>query len=490
MSIVDDVARDRDELLARVAKETCSELVEESRTDAGNARRLVALHGDRFRYCGPHGRFYVFDDQRWTPDDTGQVERYAKDTAIQILQAAGAVEDSAERQLLAKWAISTESESRLRAMMNLSRSEPEIPVLPDELDRDPYLLNVQNGTLDLRTWELREHDPADLITKMAGTHFDPNARAPRFEAFLREVLDGDPELIRFVQRLVGYSLTGSTKEQMLAFLYGLGQNGKSTLLDVILEVMGDYGIQAEPELLLASYGNTHPTGLADLHGARLAVTTEVAQGRRLDEVTVKQLTGGDRLKARFMRQDFFEFKPEFKILVAANHKPIIKGTDIAIWRRIRMVPFNVTIAPEKRDPDLGAKLRQELPGILAWAVRGCVDWTRNGLGAPAAVVEATAEYRTEMDVMGEFLEDCTATGPGAEVGATDLYKTYREWCENRGEKPVTQTVFGREMTDRGFDRGKDTDTRVTTYLGVQLRKGSKGLDPHSGMNTKKDSHVA
>lgn len=465
------------------------ELVEEESTDGGNARRMVALHGDLFRYCDPWGKDLIWDGRRWEVDRTRQLERIAKATVRQMYEAAPAVTDTAKRQDLAKWAARSDMLPRYRAMVDLARSEPGITVLPEELDADPYLLNVQNGTLDLRTGDLKDHDPADLLTKMAGTSWDPDATAPRFEQFLREIFAGDAELIRFWQAFFGYCLTGSTKEQVLAFLYGLGANGKSTLLDVLMELMAEYATQSEPELLLARYGNSHPTGLADLHGARLVVTTEVGQGRRVDEVQVKQLTGGDRIKARFMRQDFFEFKPEFKLVIAANHKPIIKGTDHAIWRRIRMVPCTVTIPEEERDPDLPAKLRAELPGILAWAVRGAIDWKHHGLGQPAAVMEATREYRTEMDVMGEFLNECTATGPGLEVESRDLHDAYKRWCEDAGEKALNRTAFGREMTDRGFERGQDTKSRRATYIGLKV-KVSEGVSPDFGINTKDASRVA
>lgn len=287
-------------------------------------------------------------------------------------------------------------------MVTLAESEPGIPVLPGELDRDPWLLNVKNGTVDLRTGELRPHKRDDLITKIVPVEYDSEASCPTWLAFLNRIMDGNERLIAFLQRAAGYSLTASTQEQCFFLLYGTGANGKSVFLTTLLAVMGDYGIQAAPDLLLAKSGESHPTEVADLFGARLVVATETEAGRRLAENLVKQHTSGDRLKARFMRQDFFEFEATFKIWLATNNKPIVKGTDYAIWRRIKLIPFTVTIPPEERDKSLPAKLRQELHGILAWAVQICLEWQKYGLNEPQEVTAATCAYRDEQDILGSW----------------------------------------------------------------------------------------
>jgi putative DNA primase/helicase len=267
-------------------------------------------------------------------------------------------------------------------------------------------------------------------------------------------LAGRRELIHFLQKAIGYSLTGNTQEQCFFILYGTGANGKSTLLDTLLALLGSYAKQAAPDVLLSKSIDRHPTELADLMGARLVTAIETGEGRRLAENLVKQMTGGDRIKARFMRQDFFEFSPTFKLFLATNHKPQIRGTDYAIWRRIRLIPFTVTIPEEERDPTLPEKLRVELPGILAWAVRGCLAWQHEGLKPPAEVAHATEAYRTEMDVLAAFLADCCVVHRNARVKASELYHIYTQWCEDNGEHVENQRSFGMRLSERGFERCK------------------------------------
>jgi putative DNA primase/helicase len=435
-------------------------------TDLGNARRMVELHGDDFRWCGPWGRFVVYDGKRWKQDDTGAVERMAKDTVRSIYQEAADAGDGDRRKALAKHATRSEAANRLQAMIGLTRSEPGIPVLPADLDGEPWLLNVENGTLDLRSGKLREQRREGLITKLAPVEYDPEAQAPTWEAFLKRVLPSEA-LRRFVQRAIGYSLTGSVEEQILLFLYGTGANGKSTLVNAVLELLGDYGKQAAPDLLVVKQG-AHPTELADLFGARFVASVEVEDGRRLAESLVKQLTGGDKIKARYMRQDFWEFSPTHKIFLAANHRPTVRGTDHAIWRRIKLVPFDVTIPKEEQDPRLPERLREELPGILAWAVRGCLEWQHEGLGEPEEVRSATESYRAEMDVLAAFLEDRCVVDPNATVGATPLWNAYQEWCRETGEYAGTQTAFGRRLRERGFESGRHPKNRKKEWRGIGL----------------------
>jgi putative DNA primase/helicase len=352
-------------------------------------------------------------------------------------------------------------------MLKLAQSEPDIPINPDQLDAHAYLLNVSNGTLDLKQGELRGHLREDHLTKRLEVIYNQTARCPRWEAFLERILAGRQELIRFVQKAIGYSLTGNTQEQCFFILYGTGANGKSTLLDTLLALLGSYAKQAAPDVLLSKSIDRHPTELADLMGARLVTAIETGEGRRLAENLVKQMTGGDRIKARFMRQDFFEFSPTFKLFLATNHKPQIRGTDYAIWRRIRLIPFTVTIPEEERDPTLLEKLRTELPGILAWAVRGCLAWQREGLKPPADVTHATEAYRAEMDVLAAFLTDCCVVHRNARVKASELYQTYTQWCEDNGEQTENQRSLGMHLTERGFERKRGT-AGVHIWEGIGL----------------------
>jgi putative DNA primase/helicase len=415
-------------------------------TDLGNAERLAGRHGHDLVHVYGLG-WHVWTGRIWERDETGQVERRAKETVRSIYEEAAQTADDEKRKALATWAKQSESASRLGAMISLARSEPSIPLKADQLDSDPWLMNVQNGTLDLRTGDLKPHERDDLITKLAPVEYDPDATAPTWEKVLEQVLPN--QAVRdFVQRYAGYSLTGDVSEQILLFLYGTGANGKSTLINALLEVMGDYAKQAAPELLTLKHG-AHPTELADLKGARFVASIEVEEGKRLAESLVKQMTGGDRIKARFMRQDFFEFDPTHKIWLAANHRPVVRGTDHAIWRRIKLVPFEVTIPEPKQDPKLPEKLRAELPGILAWVVRGCLEWQREGLGEPEEVRSATESYRADMDPIGEFLEEMCILNENAWTAASELRRGYLGWAKDAGENPLDWHA----VTDRLKERG-------------------------------------
>src|SRR5215208_3158020 len=410
-----------------------------TRTDYGNAERFVDEHGGSVCWCGPWRKFLVYDGRHWVRDDTGEVERLMKATVRGIYAEASEAEDSQERKAIADHAKRSESAKRINDALRLARSEPSIPILPRELDADPWLLNVLNGTVDLRTRELRQHDRKDLITKLAPVEYDPDAKASTFEAFMVRMLPSEA-LRRFVQRVIGYAAAGVVSEEVLVILYGVGANGKSTLVNVVMEALGDYAMQAAPELLLAKNGS-HPTELADLFGARFVASVETDEGRRLAEGLVKQLTGRDPIKARRMREDFWQFDPTHTVFLATNHRPEVKGTDHAIWRRVKLVPFEVAIPESEQDKRLAEKLRGELPGILAWIVQGCLEYQREGLGEPDEVKAATQGYRSEMDVLAAFIEDRCVVHPKAHVGATPLYRAYKDWCEDAGESQLTQTKF-------------------------------------------------
>jgi putative DNA primase/helicase len=435
-------------------------------TDYGNAERFVDEHGGRVRWCGPWGKWLVFDAKRWVIDDTSEVERLIKTTVRGIYAEAAEAEDSKERKAIADHAKRSESAKRIADALRLARSEPGIPILPRQLDANPWLLNVLNGTIDLRTDEIRPHDREDLITKIVPVEYDPEAKAPTFESFLERILPSEA-LRRFVQRSIGYAAAGVVSEEVLVILNGVGANGKSTLVNVVMEALGDYAMQAAPDLLLAKRGS-HPTELADLFGARFVASVETDEGKRLAEGLVKQLTGRDPIKARRMREDFWQFDPTHTVFLATNHRPEVKGTDHAIWRRLKLAPFEITIPEAEQDKGLPEKLREELPGILAWIVRGCREWQRDGLGEPEEVRSATTSYRADMDVLAGFIEDRCVVDPDAWTKFADLYASYQDWCDESGEKAETKRRFGTRLKERGFEPDRGTGN-VPIRRGIGLR---------------------
>jgi putative DNA primase/helicase len=440
-------------------------------TDVGNAERLIDAHGDDLLCVNGRGPWLAYDDTRWRWDDRGELVRRARATVKTLFQEAALLEGK-ERDALWTHARKSESDHALEAMISIARCD--VPVQIDSLDRDPFLLNVRNGTIHLETGTLKPHRRQDLITKIAGTAYDPAATCPKWIAFLNRIIDNNAGLIGFLQRAVGYSLTGDTSEQVIFILYGTGANGKSTFLRLLADVLGDYARQAPARALLNNRNDEHPTAIAGLRGARLVSAVEVDEGRRLAEGLVKQLTGGDRVSARLMRQDYFEFTPTFKIILAVNHRPEIRGTDLAIWRRIRLVPFNVTIPAAEQDRHLVDTLRAELPGILSWAVQGCLAWQRDGLGAPAAVTTATETYRADMDLLAAFLETETVQGPDFSASKSDLYAAFNRWCETNGEQSITHKAFALRLSERGFKDWRGTGGRHF-WRGIGLPAKAAGV---------------
>ncbi|HEX7126648.1 MAG TPA: phage/plasmid primase, P4 family [Thermodesulfobacteriota bacterium] len=443
-------------------------------TDTGNAERLVAADGEDLRYCEQAGRWFVYDHAAgvWIRDEAGEVMRRAKMIPRAMYQEAAGLADDKARAALVAHARKSESEPALRRMVKLAESEPGIPIRLDAFDADPWVFNVANGTLDLREGTFGPHRRERLLTKRAPVAYDPDAECPTFRAFLARIFAGDQDVIGFVQRAVGYSLTGDTSEQILLFLWGLGANGKTTLLELLRALLGDYAEVADFSTFLASDRDGPRNDLAKLRAARLVTAVEVGEGRRLAEALVKQVTGGDMLTARFLFHEFFTFRPAFKLWLAANHKPAIKGTDHAIWRRIRLIPFTVTIPPEEQDRDLPAKLRAELSGVLNWALEGCRAWQRDGLGQAEAVRQATAAYQAEQDPVGPFLDEACVLEPSAYVPSNALRNAYERWCEANGEKPVSPRAFADRLKERGLVADKGTGGR-RQWLGIRLVEGSE-----------------
>lgn len=384
--------------------------------------------------------------------------------AMQI--RAATILDPGERKKYEKWARQTQNRARIIAAIELAKSEPGIAVSSADLDQDGMTINAQNGVIDLRTGELRPHSRADLMTKMCDANYDPGADCARFLAFVRRIMAEDPELIAFMQRLLGYCITGDTSEQCLFFLHGRGANGKSVLLNTVRAVLGPYAKQAQAETFMKR-GNAASNDLARLAGVRLITVSELEDGRQAAESLLKQFTGGDTLTVRYLFQEFFEYVPIGKLVIAANHQPTLTASDDAIWRRIHQIPFSVVIPPPERDRQLAAKLLAERDGILAWLVEGAVDYLKNGLQVPASVRNATAAYRREIDSLGMFLDDCCEREPTARATTSLLYAAYTKWCADEGAEPMKVDQFGRELTKRGFGREKIGGVAWRTGLRVR-----------------------
>lgn len=459
-------------------------------TDMGNATRFAKDHRGQALYVPEQGKWFLWDGRRWALDLGPGVIALAKATIRGIYAEAGYADDPKERRALAAHAVKSEQEARLRAAVFLAQSEPGMSAPADELDRDPFAFNVLNGTVDLKTGQVRQARREDLITKLAPVTFDSEAACPRWDAFLERILGRDADLTAFLRRACGYSLTGSTRERVLFLLWGTGRNGKSTFLRVLMDILGDYALKTPASTLMARKGDAIPNDVARLKGARFVVAVETDRERRLAEALVKELTGGtDKIAARFMRAEWFDFAPEFKLFLATNHKPVVKDTSEAIWDRIRLIPFAVRIPEAEKDDVLAETLvREEAAGILAWAVRGALEWQQGGLGVPRIVRQATATYRAEQDLLGGFLHERCHVDPVASVGATELYKAYVSWCEESGDKPAPQRTVGLALAERGFMDDRTKHGRYRT--GLRLLEPDEEPDDASTLMTLDDADSA
>lgn len=436
-------------------------------TQLGNAERLVAAERDNIRCVWATGTWLIWDAAagHWAENLTGELQRRARRMVRAIGEEMQEIEDMDAADAVWQHALRSESQQNIRAAIELAGSEEGVAIMADQLDQDPWLFNVANGTIDLRTGRLRPHDPADLITRRSPAEFHPDRACPTWLAFLDEIFSGDAEMILFIQRMLGHALTGDTSEQVLPVLIGGGRNGKSVLVNVVLSIMGSYAIQAETGLLLAKATEGHSTGLTDLKGVRLAVTVEPDEGRRLNESLVKALTGGEKMRARRMRADNSEFEVMAKLWMVANHRIVIRGSDKGIWRRIRSVPFSVTIPEERVDRRLTEKLLAERDGILAWMVQGATEWAdslshadvhRRGYTLPSAVARATNDYQVDMDVVGQFIDECCVVGEEARVRSAEVYAAWRTWSSTTaGEYHVSQKVFSMRLEEKFTKRRSD-----------------------------------
>jgi putative DNA primase/helicase len=421
-------------------------------TDSGNAECFRKLYGHQYTFVFEKKRWFRDNGIRWE-DDNERVILKMLDTIRERGRQAWELQDLDKQKSIIKWCLY--SESRMKLNSALSIAESMMPQSINSFDADPWKLCCANGAVDLKTGDLLTPKRDDWFYKSTNILYDPVAKCIRFLQFLEEIFNGDRELINFIEKAVGYLITGLTVEQVLFILYGTGANGKSVLLNILGELLGDYAITTPASTFKDNpYHDSIPNDIARMAGARFVKSIEVKEGTHLNEERIKALTGGDRISARYLHNEFFEFTPVCKFWIAVNHKPVIRGSDEAIWRRIRLIPFEVFFPPEKRDPNLYQALKAELPGILSWAVQGCLKWQTEGLEPVGKVKEATSAYRAESDLIAQFLEEKTCAST-KKVKAGELYKAYESWCKEHGEFVISGTKFGKRMEEKGFIKKKD-----------------------------------
>jgi putative DNA primase/helicase len=437
------------------------------KTDIGNAERFSADHRERVRYCPEFKKWLIWDGTRWKADATGEIYQLAKQT-VRSIKTEVENPDEYQQKALNDHGLKSERRERINAMIDLASSESGIPVLSSNLDRDVMLFNLSNGTIELGASTLRKHRRDDLITKIALIEYDPKAGCPLWTQFISDVTGGDVDLQKYLQRAVGYSLTGLTEEHAIFLLYGKGCNGKTTFLETVHHVLGDYAGQADFDTFTTSRRSSGAArnDLAMLRGKRFVKATESEQGTHFAEAFVKNICGGDMVTARFLYGEHFEFKPQFKLWLATNHKPSIVGTDDGIWRRIRLIPFTVCIPEEKKDKKLGEKLKAETNGILLWAIEGLQEYLKDGLPDPSAVKDATAQYRSEQDTIQRFLDEKCVVKEKAAVGAQCLHTTYLEWAHQTSEPVLNITQFGEELQKRDLKRVRSSQGVIWRGIGL------------------------
>ena len=439
-------------------------------TDITNRDYFLKAYGEKIRYCIMWNKFLIWNGTCWEIDKKGRVEEDCVDFVHQMYRGLRVITDRQLQAAFEKHLIKSESFRRIQALVGLLKMSRSIKVSDDELDSDNYLFNVKENTLDLRNGKGLLPDPKHLITKRSKFIYSKDAKCPIWDMFLMQIFNNDYELIHFVQKAMGYSLSGDVSEQCLFILWGTGANGKSTFLNTLQALFGDYACSTGTETFMKKTSE-QSNDLARLKGARLVTTSEAEQGKPLSESLIKQITGEDEITARFLYGEFFSFKPTFKIFMATNHKPKIRGADNGIWRRIKMIPFTVTIPPDQRDKTLGDKLLKENSGILNWLIKGYADWCKEGLkNEPDAIKEANEEYRMDMDSVGTFVADCFEIDASLKwrLHTKILYETYVKWCNKNNERVMSQKWLGMRMQEKGFKRMSTNGQRV--WLGLVVRE--------------------
>ena len=450
-------------------------------TDTGNAHRLYDRFGSVIRYSYNRKKWFFWTGKAWTLDESGEIKKMADDICEDIKREAWNIPDDDIQEQMLKFAKKTASSSGKEAMIKECQHLYDIPASPDMFDGYTDFLNCQNGIVNLRNGELIPHDANFMMSKICNSEYDTKKKKPKlWLKFLDDVTGGNKQLQDYIQKCIGYSISGSNREQCAYFLYGMGNNGKSTFLDTIADLLGSYSANTQPETImlqsrLGSSGGGANSDIARLKSARFVTSEEPTEGVRLNEGLLKQLTGGSKVTCRFLYGDEFEYTPEFKIWVATNHKPVIRGTDFGIWRRIKLIPFEVNIPKDKVDKNLKYKLRHEFPQILAWAVEGCIKWQNEGIEEPDSVMNAVQEYKTEMDLIAGFIEDCIIIdyGLGNQIMASEVFNVYSKWAKQNNEWEMSSKKFFIEFAKKVPDKKKTN--KGTFYSNIKFSDFAQGL---------------
>lgn len=455
-------------------EETKKEYPIRSYDDTGNADRFIDRYGELYKYSYISNKFYIYDGTKWAVDDRGSIRRLIDEMIAdmkneKILVAEGVDEEEAQENFDKFYKKTRGTQSKKNITNELMHRQP---VTPDDFDKDNMLLNVANGYIDLTSRELYPHDITQMFSQIANTDYSEKMQPAVWLDFLNDIFDGDKEVIRYIQKALGYSLTGSTREQVMFILHGKGRNGKSIFVETIAEILGDYSNNMQAKSLMVKKNDNVNTDIARLSKARFVTSSEPNEGFRFDEGLIKQITGGDKVTARFLYAEEFEYTPKFKIWVSTNHKPIIRGTDDGIWRRLVLIPFEVQIPEEKVDKDLKYKLLREAPAILNWMTEGAYMWMQEGLEMPNKLKDASQSYRTEMDVVEQFIEEKCNRMKGARETGKKLYDEYKVWADENNEYKMDKNKFGKKMKEK-FESKKMNNG--VNYIGIELKEMYPGM---------------
>jgi len=436
------------------------------------ASEFAARYVDTVRYVAPWKKWLVWNGVRWEDDDRRQAHDLADQLCREYSRVAG------------KRALTVASAGFRTAVLSLASDNQQLAATTDQWDRNPFLLNTPAGVVNLQTGVMRSHKPSDYMRMCTavGPRVTRNdgENCPLWIAFLRQIMDNDENLVSYLQRVCGYGLTGSIKEHQMWFGYGSGNNGKSVFVEVFSRLLGDYHVNTPIETFTVQQFDAHPTELARFQGKRLVTSSETEEGRRWAESRIKEITGGTQITARFMRQDFFQFYPQFKLFLTGNHMPVLRNVGKAMARRFNRVPFSVTVDDDKVNKDLADQLiEKEGPGILLWIVQGCVEWQRSGLNTPPAVKEATESYFTSQDLMGEWLRDCCEKEVNGWVGTTQLFQSWKTWAEARQEFVGSVRGFSMKLEDRGMVKRRNVTKTLNGFAGWRLKAGQTNGNGHA-----------